>query len=158
MGLFDKLLKMGADKLAKGASNQISKAVDSVMSAGTDGVRSSSNSGKSTGSRKGNSLENKLETCFAAHFPDYEVRKNVSPTEIGGSLASRKFSYVLYLNGETKAIVMVTDHNGDREKEYKKAKAAAENAGIPFVNFFTQFYNKEDYIYNRLCNYLKASA
>lgn len=152
MGLLNKLLKMGT-------GNRIQE-----ISAKTDSGQQIS--GRTARTEKdwemrvinGKNVYDKLEACFSSHFPDYEVKRAVSPSEFGGSASARAFTYVLYLDGEAKAVVMVTRHNQDTKKEHRQAKDAADLAGLPFINFFSHFDNQEDYILNRLGRYLKATA
>lgn len=167
MGLFNKLLKMGADKLVQETSSQISKALDGK----TTHPAPKGTAGHEPGARSvrhdqdwemkvigGKNVYDKLEMCFHTHFSDYEVRKNVSPAEFGGEDAARHFTYVLYLCGEAKAVVMVTPHNQDAKKAYRLAQEAARKAGLPFINFFSHFDNREEYVFDRLSRYLKATA
>lgn len=166
MGLFDKLLKMGADKLVQEASNHISKALDGKTATAAKSTPVHEKGARPARDGKdwemkvinGKNVYDKLEACFSVHFSDYEVRKDVSPTEFGGEDSARPFTYVLYLSGEAKAVVMVTRHNQDARKAYRLAQEAARKAGLPFINFFSHFDNREDYILDRLSKYLKATA
>lgn len=167
MGLFDKLLKMGANKLVQEASSQISKALDGKTAhtaSRSEPVHKKSVKPRGRGDDwemkviNGKNVYDKLESCFHTHFADYEIRRDVSPADFGGAADARCFTYVLYLNGEAKAVVMVTPHNQDARKAYRQAMDAANKAGLPFINFFTHFDNREDYILDRLSRYLKVTA
>lgn len=159
MGLFDKLLKMGADK-------HISKALDGKTATAAKSTPVHEKGARAARDERdwemkvinGKNVYDKLEACFSVHFSDYEIRKDVSPAEFGGEDSARPFTYVLYLSGEAKAVVMVTPHNQDAGKAYRQAMDAANKAGLPFINFFTHFDNREDYILDRLSRYLKVTA
>lgn len=154
MGLLDKLLKMGADKLVDAVSNSLSGA---SASSGQNSVKPQKDERYDweVVRENGKDVWQKLEEIFASHFSDYEVRRDVSPTEIGGVGKFQPYTYGLYLNGEPKAFVMVTGHNQDSKREYRWSKEQAQKEGIPFINFFSHFENKETYIIDRLSRYLK---
>ncbi len=154
MGLLDKLLKIGAEKLAEG----LSEVYKNTSSAGNNTSRPGMKDDWEMRVIDGKNVYDKLENCFSRHFSDYRVRMDVKPQEFGGNVHARNFTYVLYLDGDAKAVVMVTAHNHERKAEYRLAKQAAEAAGLPFINFFSHFDNREEYVFDRLSRYLRATA
>ena len=97
----------------------------------------------------------RISNILRTEYPEYEVKNNILPYTIGGKGMFRPYTYGLYLNGEPKAFIMVTDHNKEVRRAFRWSKEEAEKNGIPFINFLTQFPNTEEYIKNRLAQYIK---
>ena len=158
MGFFDKLLSGGAKKLVSNvfdnAVDQISDAIrgekSSSDTASGSNTSSSSSSSRAVSHSKAAPVAARLEKIFASDYAEYEIRKEVSPTTIGGTGNFRPYTYGMYLNGEPKAFIMITDHNKEVLRTFRWSKEEAEKNNIPFINFLTQFPNTEEYIKNRL--------
>lgn len=100
---------------------------------------------------KRSGLSEKLEYVAANSFPEYELRKEISASEMGAGHEAKNYSYGLYKNGEPKAFMMIiSDRNQYRKKEIRLAKEAAEWNGVPYMNFFSHLPNEETYIDERI--------
>ena len=95
-------------------------------------------------------VEANFSEVLSTEFTDYEIRKNVSPMEIGGSNAARTYTFGLYQGGVPKLFITLTPHNRYQNRPFREAKSACENNGIPFLNFFTHFSNEKTYVVNRI--------
>lgn len=150
------------DKLLKSALNQVERAVNEATednnrqtrqeNAGNNGQTYRAASAKTTSNRV--NLEREMMNLLADHFPEYDLRMEVSPSIFNADPMSRSYSYGLYRNGSPKMMIMVTEHNRDNNRAYRYAKQACENAGVPFLNFFTHMPNEKEYVINRIKNAL----
>ncbi|MDR1726415.1 MAG: hypothetical protein LBT74_00555 [Acidobacteriota bacterium] len=85
---------------------------------------------------------------LASEFGGYELRENVSPGEIGG--VGRPYDFGLYQGGRLVAVVPLAAHNRTNNAAWKNARAAAEGAGVPFVNFHLHMPNQRDFVISRV--------
>lgn len=99
-------------------------------------------------------VEIKLETVLAKEFPQYEIRKEVSPETIGGTGRFLNYSYGVYENGIPKLFIMLVGNNTCASRYYRWSKEAAQKAGVTLINFVPCFENKITYIIQRLHQYL----
>ena len=87
---------------------------------------------------------------FAEAFADCTVREGLSAQELGwSSEAARPYSFCLY-RGSLRCVVMLTEHNRDNNRLFRNARAACEQAGVPFLNFYTHFPNERSYVIDRI--------
>lgn len=84
-----------------------------------------------------------------------EVRTDISPADIGGIQPYKNYDFGIYEEGRPVAFIVVTQHNREN-KHFRGAKAAARNAKVDFVSFYTQFPNTDEYIENRLRGYIES--
>lgn len=96
----------------------------------------------------------KLDAVFAKEFPQYEIRKEVSPETLGGTGRFLNYSYGVYANGVPKLFIMLAGKNTCTSRYYRWSKEVAVNSGIPMINFVLSFDNKITYIIDRLHQYL----
>ena len=94
----------------------------------------------------------KFDQILATDFSELKVIRNAEPGSVGipASGDCRPYSYVLQRGGKNVAIVMLTPYGKHRFKVYNNSKKSALDAKIPFLNFFTHFYNDRDYVVNRI--------
>ena len=105
-----------------------------------------------------------------AEFPQYELREDVPVTSVRGSetLVEEKFwkemprkhykpeegrpyDFGMYMGGELKAVVSLGYGScHDMKKKYLVSRAYARKAGIPYINFYTQFANRKPYVVDRV--------
>ena len=96
-------------------------------------------------------LRLRLETIIAEEFSEYELRKEIPAAEMTSYDGAKDYSYGLYLNGTPKAFIMIMENkNHYMKKEVVLAKQAAEQSGIPYMNFMPHLPNTPEYISNRL--------
>ena len=96
-------------------------------------------------------LRNLLEKNFEELFPEYEVRKNVPASQLNAEAGAENYSYGLFRNGQPKAMIMILMQSNDyRLARIRKAQAACQTQGIPYMNFMYHLPNREDYVANRL--------
>lgn len=98
--------------------------------------------------------EKKLEYIFEKEFSKYEVKKNVSPTTLGGTGKFRDYDFGVYENGEPKLFIMIVYSNICQTRTYRWSKEEAERAGVPMINFVMGFRNEKNYIKDRLSQYI----
>ena len=109
-----------------------------------------------------------------AEFPQYELREDVPVTSVRGSetLVEEKFwkemprkhykpeegrpyDFGMYMGGELKAVVSLGQGSShDIKKEYLVSRAYARKAGIPYINFYTQFANRKPYVVDRVRKFM----
>ena len=157
MGLFDSLKKAVAGNIA----NELKKSIQN--SAGTGSTYESSprhsagvnrTSPGSPGPAANDSVDivQKFEQIFAAEFSDLELVKNASPESLGIKAPNpcKSYSYALRRNGKTAALIMLTPRNRDRNSAFLNARDSALKSNVPFLNFYTHFYNDRNYIVSRI--------
>lgn len=166
MGFFDNLLRQGAREitsgLAKAATNAIidelkgdkAPAQNAQTAPATVTYEPEDNAPAGYEGLGDADVDKKLEAVFAKEFPQYEIRKEVSPTTIGGTGKFLDYSYGVYENGIPKLFIMVVYNNTCASRYYRWSKEAAAKAGVPMINFVYAFENKITYIIPRLHQYL----
>ncbi|MDD3401267.1 MAG: hypothetical protein PHT58_06550 [Eubacteriales bacterium] len=92
-----------------------------------------------------------------SNFPQYMVHQNVPASRLGlDAVGNEKpYDFVLYGNDDIAGVIMLTEHNRDRNMAFRNAKGAAQDAGIPFINFYKHYPNESDYVIERIRSYLK---
>jgi hypothetical protein len=103
-------------------------------------------------------------------FSQYQIRENVPVSEIRGAeiaiqekfwkdmpmkqyytTEGRAYDFGLYVGGILKAVVSLgEDSSHDSKKEYLISRMYAKKANIPYINFYTQFPNKKEYVVDRI--------
>ena len=99
-------------------------------------------------------VRKEIEEIVAECFPQYELRRNVSPTTIGGQGRFLDYSYGLYHDGVPKLFIMIVGQKTCSHRMYRWSKEEAANKGITMINFVEHFPNQYDYVKNRLAQYL----
>lgn len=89
-------------------------------------------------------------------FSQYTVKTSVSAAELGFSacLPAKAFDFALTEGGVCRAVIMLTPRNRDNNAAFKNAKAAAQGAGVEFINFYTHFPNERSYVIARINSFL----
>ena len=158
MGFFDNLLKKGANRvlsnLVNDAADKLTDKIEDKIAERTDTATTVNSSSKQTVSNSSSAVDT-ISNVLRTDFSRYEVKENVSPTTIGGTGNFIPYTFGIYENGQPKAFIMVTDHNKEQLRAFRWSKEEAEKNGIPFINFFTQFPNKTEYVKNRLSQNIK---
>jgi hypothetical protein len=90
-----------------------------------------------------------LRRLLATWFPGISIRDNVWPSEFGGQ-GKLPFTMVLYRMDAPVAVVQMTKKGEYGTLRFKDAKATAEAAGIPFINFFDWYPNEQQYVERRI--------
>ncbi len=120
---------------------------------GNNGYNSNNqnNSGyTSYGGNLNEGIAGEMYTILNSEFPGYDIRTQIAATALGAPDGCRAFDYGLYLNGTPVLMIMVTDHNRERNRAYNGAKQACANSGVKFMNFFTHMPNERSYVVNRI--------
>ena len=99
-------------------------------------------------------IHKKIIDILAEKFSQFEVRRNVSPTEIGGTGKFMNYDFGIYLNGTPKLFITVTDSTLKSNRLYRWSKEQADRAGFPMINFVPHFPNRPEYVAERLAKYL----
>ena len=106
-------------------------------------------------------------------FPQYTVRENVAVTELAGDANDsfqlyetrpyqaykaewgQPYSFVLYMNGDVKGVVMLGDKESGSNIKYLIARVYAKKLNIPYINFYTSMPNEILYVVDRINKFLK---
>ena len=99
-------------------------------------------------------IDKKISDILAEKFSQYEVRRDVSPTEIGGTGKFMNYSFGIYQNGSPKLFIMLTGKTTNNCRLYRWSKEQAAKAGITMINFVPHFPNRPEYVAERLAKYL----
>lgn len=166
MGIFDSLAKKTLGKIIDQVEDKIESATGVTLDLNNNSGRTapvaqtaaqpaaqSSYSRAATGAYPTDAAQSAhFEDIFASSFPQFQIAKEVSPESlaIAAPAPCRPYSYALSSGGKTVALVMLTPHNRYQNRAFANAKASAEKAGIPFLNFFTHFRNETGYVVNRI--------
>ncbi len=89
-----------------------------------------------------------FRTIIKEVFSGYIVREDMPVSELGGE--GRPYDFALIAGGECAGVVMLVEHNRDNNRAYKGARAAAQAAGVPFINFYTHMTNERGFVINRI--------
>ncbi|MBQ2803927.1 MAG: hypothetical protein IJF07_08530 [Lachnospiraceae bacterium] len=170
MGFLDRLLKKEARKI-------ISSVVDDVVDDVIDNIREKreGNSSSAAGTTKAatpsaskvtsstnpdeewcESFEEickRIEKVVAQEWTGYELRRNISSSEMGADVKARDYDYGLYLNGAPKAMITILHkpYHG-RRSDNRLAHEACQNQGVFCMNLFTHLPNRYSYISEQLRN------
>ena len=150
MGLFDKIIKGVVTEIIKENTDKKSSNIsqrDAVKENIISNDRQEFNSANEELHDK-----NYFRKILNSEFSRYEIRENISVSEIGGE--GRNLEFGLYETNSLKAVVVLVEHNRDNNRGYNGAKAACKNAKIPFINFYLHMPNKREFVIYRINNLL----
>ena len=110
---------------------------------------------------------------LATHFPQYSVQRNVPVTNLAGFAADtfqlyntrptqaykaewgQPYTFVLSEGGAPKGIVMLgSGHSHDAKVKYLISRMYAKKLGLPYINFYTQMPNEEEYVVGRIGKFM----
>lgn len=173
MGLFDKILKEGADILKEVATEENKEKAASLLNSLKETFEEHADDLKSmigdlaeeakvtTGDptlyeevEDGKSCRQRILEILASEFPDYAVKENVSPRELGGTGSFMDYSLVICKDDTVKLIIMLIGKTTTAHREYRFSREFAETKGYPFINFVEHYPNNPEYITQRLHKYL----
>ena len=102
-------------------------------------------------------------------FPEYSVKENVPVTELTGDVEEvfqlyadrpnqvykaewgKDYDFVLYSDGKPKAVVMLGEgHCHSKHVDFLIARMFAKKLNIPYLGFYLEFPNQEDYVVRRI--------
>ena len=97
-------------------------------------------------------VEQKFDEIFAAEFSDCQVIKNADPQSVGISapIPCRPYTYALLRGGQPVLVILLTQHNRDRNAAFLNAKRSAMNSSVKFLNFYTHYPNERGYVVTRI--------
>ena len=106
-------------------------------------------------------------------FSSYTIRENVPVTDLVGFAAdecqlyttrpsqvykaewAQPFTFVLETDGKPKGVVMLgSGHSHDENVKYLIARMYAEKLDIPYINFYTQMPNEQNYVIGRIRKFM----
>lgn len=155
MGFFSDLIKRETKKIMSDVvdnaiGDTFKKPISETSTPADMNGRGSSDSPKRRESGE-SKLRARLEQILADEWADYEIKKQVPPSELGEHSKAKAYSYGIYRYGQPRAMIMIlTDRNQYRRKEVLLAKEACERNGIPYMNFMSHLPNTSEYISNHL--------
>ena len=97
-----------------------------------------------------NVVRQRIEMIAAEDWPGYELRRDISATELGADERAHGFDYGLYLNGQPKVMIMLLDHYQYRSQYVQRAHAACKNQGVGSFNLLLHLPNRKTYIAKRV--------
>lgn len=100
------------------------------------------------------SAEEKIAAVLAEEFPQYEVKKYVSPTTIGGTGKFLDYTFGIYEGGAPKLFIMLVGKTTCGSRMYRWSKEQADKAGVTLINFVEHYPNRPEYIKTRLQQYI----
>jgi len=167
VGLFDKLVNKTLDQVVGGVKDAVSQVARDAGVASFLGGGSASDGdapvqpGQGTAdgaSTPASPDQTKDKDYFAAilarDFADYQVRGSVPVAELGGQ--GKPYEFGLYKTGDLKGVVVLVEHNRDRNRAYLGSKEAAQAAGVPFINFYLHMPNEEAFVVSRIRRMVKG--
>lgn len=172
MGLLDKVLKKGVEAVTGDLAGKIVGAVSETVLGTEDNptalgklvseaaaLAENEEKASASGASSANQgitvpVELKLRNIIGNQFPQYELRENVSPAELGGPADGMNYSFAVCDGNVVRLLIMVIGRNTCTHKDYKISKAFAEQSGVTMINFIAHFENTVPYITERLHNYL----
>lgn len=85
-------------------------------------------------------------------FSDYTVQRAATASSLGfaTSAPAKPYDFALAKNGAVAGVIMLTEHNRDKNSAFLNAKNAALSAGVPFINFYTHMANERGYVVSRI--------
>ncbi len=175
MGLFDKLLKEGAEALKEAVSDENKEKASALFNSLKDTIQEHAGELKNyvdelssqpaaqensetpsmyTPMNDGKTCRQRILEVLADEFPQYTVRENVSPRTFGGTGRFMDYSIVVCDGEKPKLIMMLIGKTTASHREYRWSKEEAQKNGITFINFIEHYPNRPEYISQRLHKYL----
>ena len=180
MGLFDQLLKEGAETLkdlasdenkekaqelfgalketigehAEGFKKVVDEYKDEIKEMKKEAESSSYDDSMYEEVDDGKDCRQRILEVLESEFPNYTVRQNVSPAEFGGTGRFMDYSIVVCDGNKPQLIIMVISKTTTAHREYRWTREEAKKQGITLINFVDHFPNNPKYISARLHKYL----
>ena len=117
--------------------------------------------------------ESYFRDILLRNFSSYTIRENVPVTDLVGFANDeaqlyttrptqaykaewgQPYSFVLEADGKAKAVVMLgSGHSHDSNVKYLIARMYAEKLDLPYINFYTQMPNEQNYVIERIRKFL----
>lgn len=114
-----------------------------------------------------------FRNILATEFAEYTLKENVAVTELVGDACDtfklyhsrpyqaykaewgQPYNFVMYLDGVAKAVVMFGRKGTHSEDvKYLIARMFAKKAGLPYINFYTNYPNEKEYVVERIKSFL----
>jgi len=159
MGLFDKIVQTVKET---GLADAIDKTVDKLQESGGFKDAAASAPAQATygpgaappaapqapAEEEGGHTVAYFREVISGAFPQYQLLEGVSPAQLGGT--GRPYDFALVSGGAIVAVIPLAEHNRTNNMAWKNARAAAESAGVPFINFHLHMPNKRDFVVGRI--------
>ena len=110
-----------------------------------------------------------FRNILKTHFPDYTLKESVPVTELAGDVQEsfqlykdrpyqvykaewgKDYDFVLYSDGKPKVIIMLGGgHCHSKHVDFLIARMFAKKLDVPYLGFYLEFPNKEDYVVGRI--------
>ena len=163
MGILDKLAKKGLSGLKDSLENAIGVDLDRAVSGRTSGAGTQTSARPAergyAAPRAQQTPQRNLPAFFgellSSEFPEYEVQTRVGAPALGlNADPCKPYDFILCRDGYVRAAIMLTPHNRDRNAAFLNARAAAQQMGIPFINFYLHYPNERSYVVQRIRSFL----
>jgi hypothetical protein len=106
-------------------------------------------------------------------FPEYQLKEEVPVTKLVGDACDEfqlystrptqaykaewgnPYNFVLYKDGEAVAVVMLGRKGSHNENvKYLISRMYAKKVGLPYINFYTNYPNRKEYVIERIKSFL----
>lgn len=175
MGIIDTIIK----KIKKALGREVDRKVDSAINRTVGNAINKNNNNYSGGSQNdynGSFYGNNAQTprskptdvratlsamMLTYQQAGYTVLSNQPITIIAGvkpAYPVRNFDYVVSKGNVIYGVIMITNHNKDRNRAYMIPKSTCAENGIPFINFYTHFPNEPQYVQQRLMSQIPLNV
>lgn len=78
------------------------------------------------------------------------------PNQVYKAEWGKPYDFVLYLEGKVVGVIMLgADHTHNKNVKYLISKMFAKKIKVPYIGFYTNFPNKEDYVCKRIKSIIK---
>ena len=186
MGLLKNLLKnVAGDLVDASVVDKIEKAANATLSklnnlseqphSGGRGASSFTPHAEDAPIRSEAESEVYFAGILSSRFPRYSVEKNVPVTRIAGFANDsfqlyktrptqaykaewgQPYTFVLSEGGVPKGVVMLgSGHSHDAKVKYLISRMYAKKLGLPYINFYTQMPNEEEYVVGRVRKFMNV--
>lgn len=157
MGFFGDLFKKTAKNLVSDVVEDLMDGRGNSQTVRTVSAPVAGNGSNDKRTASGESeLRKRLEAEFATNYSDCDVRQEINPSVVDAPVGAEPFHYGLYKAGEPVAFFMIITRDDHYAKSsVRKAASAAEQRGIPCMNFYSHLPNTPEYIEERLAENIK---
>jgi len=142
MGLFDKILKEVGSTIEKAVKDGLK----SETTTSTNESRPVVNNNESISGEVHD--KSYFKEILNSEFNQYEIKDNVQVSELGGE--GRPYDFGLYQLGSIKGVIVLVEHNKTRNKPYWNSEKKAQEAKVPFINFYLHMPNERDFVIYRI--------
>ena len=114
-----------------------------------------------------------FRNILVSNFSEYELKEKVEVTGLAGDVSDsfklyktrptqeykaewgEPYTFVMYKEGVAQAVVMVGDQRSHHQRvKYLISRMYAKKLGLPYINFYTNLPNEDEYVVERIKKFL----